>query len=240
MKTPQQALKDQDAIRKFYNCEYYRNATAKPHRSRHYSRLASKIKLQAGQNVLDVACGMGNWLLAVKQYGAIPSGIDLSQKAVDVCKSVISDGEIYAGSAEELPFEDKKFDLITCLGALEHFIDPKKALQEMIRTARDDARFLLLVPNKDFLTRKLGLFSGTGQSDVREDVRTLEEWRELFESAELEVIQRWQDLHILAWSWINAKKWYHVPLRAAQALALVFWPLAWQYQVYHLCRKRKT
>jgi hypothetical protein len=36
-------------------------------------------------------------------------------------------------------------------------------------------------------------------------------------------------------SWIFRGKFYQWPLRAAQALALPFWPLAWQYQVYHLC-----
>jgi SAM-dependent methyltransferase len=239
MKYHKHALKDQNEIRKFYNSVYYKDATAKPRRSRHYARLASKINIQAKQHVLDVACGNGEWLLAVKERRGIPAGIDLSEKAVDICKSTIIDGEIHAGSAEALPFENQRFHIVTCLGALEHFIDPQKALLEMKRTARDDAVFLLLVPNKDFLTRKLGLFSGTGQSDVREEVRTLEEWRELFETAGLEVIKRWKDLHVLAWSWINARRWYHVPLRAAQALALVVWPLAWQYQVYHLCKKRE-
>ena len=108
----------------------------------------------------------------------------------------------------------------------------------MTRTARDDAVFLLLVPNKDFLTAKLGLFGGTDQHDIKEDVKTLSEWKELFETADLEVIRRWKDLHVLSWSWISQKKWYHIPLRAAQALALVVWPISWQYQVYHLCRKK--
>ena len=94
------------------------------------------------------------------------------------------------------------------------------------------------MPNKDFLTAKFGLFSGTDQHDIKEEVRTLGEWKELFETADLEVIKRWKDLHVLSWSWISQKKWYHIPLRAAQALALVIWPLSWQYQVYHLCKKK--
>lgn len=240
MKHRKQALNDQNEIRKYYNSIYYKDATTKLRRSRHYARLASKINIQAGQNVLDVACGNGKWLVAVKERGGVPAGIDLSEKVIDICKSIFPDGELYTGTAEALPFEDKRFHFVTCLGALEHFIDPQKALQEMLRTAREDAFFLILVPNKDFLTRKLRLFSGTGQSDIREEVRTLQGWQILFESAGLEVIKRWKDLHVLSWSWINANQWYHVPLRAAQALALIVWPLAWQYQVYHLCRKRKT
>ena len=78
MKHRKQALNDQDEIRRFYNSVYYQDATANPRSLRHYVRLASKINIQTGHNVLDVACGNGQWLAAVKGRGGIPAGIDLS------------------------------------------------------------------------------------------------------------------------------------------------------------------
>ena len=105
----------------------------------------------------------------------------------------------------------------------------------MIRTAKPDAMFLLLVPNAGFLTRRLGLYAGTHQAAMREEIRSLQAWQELFASAGLHVINRWKDLHVLSPSWIARGPVYLWPLRAAQALALPFWPLSWQYQVYHLC-----
>ncbi len=62
-------------------------------------------------------------------------------------------------------------------------MDPQAALREIIRTAKPDAMFLLLVPNAGFLTRRLGLYAGTQQAVVREEVRSLREWQELFGSA---------------------------------------------------------
>ena len=53
-------------------------------------------------------------------------------------------------------------------------------------------------------------------------------------------IKRWKDLHVVSWSWIAARKWFHIPIRAAQAFALVLWPLSWQYQVYYLCKKQRS
>ena len=108
----------------------------------------------------------------------------------------------------------------------------------MIRTAKPDAMFLLLVPNAGFLTRRLGLYAGTHQAAMREEIRSLQAWQELFASAGLCVIKRWKDLHVLSLSWITQGPWYQWPLRAAQALALPFWPLSWQYQVYHLCVRK--
>ena len=234
-----QSPSGQNQIRNFYNTIYDKEndrPIRKP--SRHYSRLASKINIKPGQHVLDVACGKGEWLLAIVKRGGNPSGIDISNKAVDICKTILPHGEFYTEPAETLPFKDKKFDVVSCLGALEHFLDPEKALKEMIRTAKDDAIFLILVPNKGFLTRRLGLYKGTAQTELREEWHTLEEWEELFQSAGLQIKKRWKDLHVLSWSWINAKKWYYIPLRAFQAFSLIFWPTPWQYQIYHLCIKK--
>jgi 2-polyprenyl-3-methyl-5-hydroxy-6-metoxy-1,4-benzoquinol methylase len=223
-------------MRTFYDSTYYKANRYNATPSRHLRRLARKIGIQQNQQVLDVACGVGVWLQACKLLGAIPHGVDLSGKAIAVCKKAFGQGEFYAAPAEALPFEDHRFDVVTCLGALEHFVNPQKALQEMIRVAKPDATFLLLVPNADFLTRRLGLFGGTHQVDATEEVRTLAGWQELFNASGLTVKERWRDLHVLSWTWISAGRWYAIPVRGAQALALAIWPLKWQYQVYHLCR----
>jgi len=231
---------DYGKLRRFYDTVYYENVVVDTTVSGHLLRLASKIKIRQGQCLLDVGCGAGKWLFSAIKRGAYPVGVDLSKKAIASCKKTLPWGGVCLGAAEALPFHDKQFHVVSCLGSLEHFLDSESALEEIVRVARNDAIFLLLVPNADFLTRRLGLYGGTDQSAVREQVRTLPQWQELFEASGLKVIQRWRDLHVLSWSWIANKKWYHIPVRAVQAIALLFWPLSWQYQVYHLCKKHKT
>jgi SAM-dependent methyltransferase len=226
---------DHERIREFYDSVYYRDADKTPAVSRHLRRLAKKLGPWTGQRVLDVACGTGGWLAATAALGATPAGIDISQKSLDVCRRALPDAKLYCGSAERMPFGDREFDFVSCLGALEHFLDPYAALREMVRVAKPNAPLLFLVPNSDFLPRRLGLYSGTQQADVREDVRSLPEWEVLFESAGFVVRHRWRDLHVLSASWIFRGRWFGWPLRAAQALALPLWPLSWQYQVYYLC-----
>ncbi|MGB2681189.1 MAG: class I SAM-dependent methyltransferase [Candidatus Competibacter sp.] len=201
-------------------------------------KLADQLRLVPGQQVLDVACGVGGWLEIAASRGATISGIDISERAIDICRQRLPEGEFQVGPAETLPFPDRRFDLITCLGSLEHFLDQPSALREMVRVAKPDARLLILVPNAGFLTYRLRLYSGTHQQAVRETIRTLEEWQQLFGEAGLEIINRWKDLHVLSRSWIVRPPWYWIPLRFIQALALAVWPLEWQYQVYHQCRIR--
>jgi ubiquinone/menaquinone biosynthesis C-methylase UbiE len=224
-------------IRDFYDSTYYREAVAGGQVPGHFIRLARRLGVRAGQTVLDVACGTGAWLRAVVAQGATPVGIDLSEKAIAVCRTAMPGAELQAGPAETLPFETARFDLVSCLGSIEHFVDPLAALREMVRVARPDATFVLVVPNAGFLTRRLGLYGGTQQAAVREVVRSLGEWTELFAAGGLRVEEKWKDLHVLSWSWIAQAGAWKVPVRAAQAAALALWPLAWQYQVYFRCRK---
>jgi len=226
---------EHEQIREFYDSVYYRDADKMPPVPRHLRRLAKKLGPWTSQRLLDVACGTGGWLAATAACGALPAGIDISQKALEVCRRALPGAELHCGPAETLPFHDDEFDFVSCLGALEHFLDPHTALSEMVRVAKPNAVLLLLVPNAGFLPRRFGLYAGTHQADVKEDVRSLREWHELFESAGLRVLYRWRDLHVLSSSWIFRGRWYQWPVRAAQALALPLWPLSWQYQVYHLC-----
>lgn len=215
---------------------YYKEKTIREPR-RHEKALAKKLKVSSEFAVLDVACGTGEWLAACAEAGADVAGVDLSERAIETCREILPNGKFYAQPAETLPFDDKTFDVVTCLGSLEHFVQPVQALEEMKRVAADNAQFVILVPNSDFLTRKLGLFAGTYQVDAKEEVRTLEEWDSIFNKAGLYVDSRWKDLHILSWAWIRKGKWYQIPLRLAQAMVMPLWPIRWQYQVYHLCYK---
>lgn len=230
-------MTEHEEIKAFYDTVYYKDASVAVSISNHVRRLAGKF-ISSGQQVLDVACGTGEWLLATVDKGAQPSGIDLSPKAIDICQQNMPQGEFHAGPAESLPFEDDHFDLITCLGSLEHFLDPVAAVKEMARVSKDDAQFIILVPNADFLTRRLGLYKGTHQTAAREDVRTLDGWENVFRAGGLQTVKRWKDLHILSWRWIALAGWKQVPLRVLQALTLPIWPLRWQYQVYHLLIRR--
>ena len=221
--------------KEFYDTVYYVKISGGSI-SNHLKNLVRKLDIPFNSAALDVGCGTGELLAALSESGAVCSGIDISERAVAFAKERLPKAEIHTGKAEHLPFSDNKFDLITCLGCLEHFENPKIALREMIRVAKPDASILILVPNKYFLSRQLGFFSGTEQKKVKELVLSIEEWEKLFSASGLTVIDKWKDLHVLSKHWIFMRGVLKAPLRALQAIALIFWPLKWQYQVYFRCQ----
>lgn len=225
-------------IRRFYDGEYHvPERTAAQQLSWHMRAVAGRLGDLRGRAVLDVACGTGLWLAELARRGAAPvAGIDLSENAIATCRSRLPQAEFAVGPAEHLPFADQRFAVVTCMGSLEHFVDKPGALAEMRRVTIPGGLVLLLVPNAGFLTRRLGLYRGTEQARVREDVLSLATWQGLFTDAGLTIAGRWRDLHTLSPGWIRQGSLRVQCLRAAQALALPLWPLAWQYQVYFLCR----
>lgn len=230
--------KDHEQLREFYNNEYYAAPFRLDTSSWHDLVIASRLGELNGKRVLDVACGGGAWLDLLRRRGAIIAGVDISDKAISFCQNMFSEGEFAVSPAESLPFPDGAFDLVTCLGSLEHFGDKPAALREMLRVTKPGAKILVLVPNADFLSRRLGLYRGTLQAAIREDVYPLSQWAELFESSGLEVKKKWRDLHVLSTNWILQKGWLKAAPRAFQALLLSVWPMKWQYQVYHLLARR--
>jgi len=229
---------DFEPVREFYDREYYTaDEISGGHSTWHDQVVADRLGELRGVAALDVACGLGTWLQLLRQRGAGVAGIDISERAIAACKQRFPDGDFRVGVAESLPFADGSFGLVTCMGSLEHFLDKPAALREMVRVSTPDARFLILVPNAGFLTRRLGLYGGTQQTRVREDVYSLEAWGALLEGAGLRIEERWRDLHPLDWGWIRRGRPWAWPVRAAQAMALPLWPLSWQYQVHHFCRR---
>lgn len=226
-------------VEHFYNSVYYKDQKNSDI-PWHMRKVAARLNLKSQDSVLDIACGTGDWLKVLEQsYKVKVSGIDISASAVHLAQENIPNADIHHGIAEQLPFDSKQFDVITCMGSLEHFLDQPAALKEMLRVAKPDAKFLILVPNSGFLTRRLGLYKGTNQTSINETVRSIEEWSDMLRDAGLEIISVWRDLHPLSRGWIAQGAFWQWPIRALQAIALSIWPVGWQYQIYFLCKSSK-
>ena len=94
--------------------------------------------------ILDVGCGTGANVKMLSQFGDA-EGVDISPDALQFCRERGLDN-IKLGAAEELPYEDGTFDLVTALDVVEHLDDDVGGLREMRRVLRPGGRVLLFVP----------------------------------------------------------------------------------------------
>jgi ubiquinone/menaquinone biosynthesis C-methylase UbiE len=110
------------------------------------------LGLGAGEAVLDVACGPGNFsrefAKAVGDEGLVV-GIDasrtmLARGVAELRPAGVQNLALLRGDATRLPFRDASFDAVCCFAALHLFADPFGGLDEMRRVLRPGGRIALM------------------------------------------------------------------------------------------------
>ena len=108
-------------------------------------------KPQPTDAALDVACGPGAFVLALAPRVLSSRGIDLTGEMLRRARAFqaerqIANAAFVRGEAEQLPFPDGTFDLVSCQCTFHHLQKPQLVLREMLRVARLDGRLVIIDP----------------------------------------------------------------------------------------------
>ena len=113
--------------------------------------LVKWMNKDAPKLVLDVATGTGDLAIAVqKGTGAEVVGLDISQQmlnvGIDKIKKINLDQKIsmQKGDAENLPFEDNKFDSVSVAFGVRNFENLEKGLAELRRVVKENSSVYIL------------------------------------------------------------------------------------------------
>ncbi|KFF20806.1 MULTISPECIES: bifunctional demethylmenaquinone methyltransferase/2-methoxy-6-polyprenyl-1,4-benzoquinol methylase UbiE [Chryseobacterium] len=113
--------------------------------------LVKMMKKDNPQEVLDVATGTGDLAITIeKGTDAKVIGLDLSQQMLNVgvikIKKLKLDGKIsmQKGDAENLPFEDNRFDAVSVAFGVRNFENLTKGLAELRRVVKDNKSVYIL------------------------------------------------------------------------------------------------
>jgi SAM-dependent methyltransferase len=121
------------------------------------------LKPEAGQSLLDVGCGTGYFTRRFAGLGNLSvAGLDPNRSWLDFARSHRTGSEQYCiGTAEALPFPDRRFDLSISVTALCFLEDARLALQEILRITRK--RFAVgLLNRRSLLYLQKGRDGGSG------------------------------------------------------------------------------
>lgn len=163
------------------------------------------LKVKSNDTLLDVACGLGRMIAVCNESELKPSGIDISEVAARKAKLRYPGADIRVGNAEYLPYADKTFDYVTCLGSLERMLDRRKVLSEMKRVLTDHGKMCLLVRNSEswfwrFIQKPFGFVNKKGHQDAM----NLEDWSSLIQESGLHIVQVYKD----QWPMMKWKRYF--------------------------------
>lgn len=178
------------ALQREYDSIYERQPIR--HTLSFYRWILDLLNPRRGLRLLDVACGQGIIVHIAREYGLEAYGLDISFQAI---RAGNQQGLI-VGDGQRIPFPEKSFHYITCIGSLEHYINPEEGLREISRILSPDGICCLLLPNIFSLFGNIlfalhtGRIADDGQPIQRYATRF--KWQEIIEANGLVVLRTYK------------------------------------------------
>jgi demethylmenaquinone methyltransferase / 2-methoxy-6-polyprenyl-1,4-benzoquinol methylase len=117
-------------------------------------RVVKLAAVQPRNRALDLCCGTGDLALALAQHGAETTGLDFSPQMLEVAEArrqkilnsqfEIRNLKFIQGDAQQIPFPDNSFDIVTVGYGLRNLTSWERGLDEMFRVARPGGRIVVL------------------------------------------------------------------------------------------------
>ncbi|HTE64306.1 MAG TPA: class I SAM-dependent methyltransferase [Solirubrobacteraceae bacterium] len=109
-----------------------------------------------GERVLDLGCGAGRFVAALRDAGADPVGVELADAALARARRNVPGADLRLVAADgSLPLGHGEVDLVWCSEVLEHVPDTLGFLTEIRRVLRPGGRLLVTVPDHGRFKRTL-------------------------------------------------------------------------------------
>jgi len=165
-----------------------------------------RVGVTAGATCLDIACGSGYAAMVAAARGAIVSGLDASERLLDIARDRTPSGDFRTGDMFALPFDDSVFDVATSFNGIWAGCDG--ALAEAVRVIRPAGLFGMTFWGSP---KRLGLMpyfmtvaTLSPASHVTATLRQAETGRpgvaeEMFATAGIEVLERGRSTVVNEW-----------------------------------------
>jgi len=123
--------------------------------------MMNKLEWKDNISVLCVSIGTGKDLEYIPQNIDLKSltifGIDISSGMMKKCKKKFdkkTNLSLLKCCAEDLPFQDNSFDIVFHVGGINFFTDKEKAINEMIRVAKENTKLLIADETNDLIEKQ--------------------------------------------------------------------------------------
>ncbi len=120
-------------------------------------RVLNLASVRAGERALDLCCGTGDITFALAAKGAEAIGLDFSEPMLEVArekaarlsavggaKSPAAKIQFIHGDAQQIPFPENAFDVVTIGYGLRNLADLDAGLRDMFRVTRPGGRLVAL------------------------------------------------------------------------------------------------
>jgi len=136
-------------VRKLEAQKHHQNDMyAKPLQNKRKDRVEIEMKNYCkGKSFYDIGCAEGLFCDLAMSYGATRSkGVDIVEEKIEKAKLQFPNCEFDTVDCLNLK-EEKSYDVVLCSEVLQHIVDYKKCLSELVKIIDKNGIFILTTPN---------------------------------------------------------------------------------------------
>ena len=169
--------------RRFWDWHWERwqeRATVNEWKNRRHQTILRLLSSLRGPRLrlLDLGCGPGWYTEKLARFGAV-TGIDLSDEAINLARSLYPDITFIAGNLYEVPIRAQDFDIVVSQEVIDHVADPAALLERAAHALKPGGHLILSCANRFVMDR---LEDGEFPPQPPEHIsryRSAREWRRL-------------------------------------------------------------
>lgn len=114
--------------------------------------ILSQIVKTGGSSLLDVGAGNGYFVaLASREFSFEASGLELSSEEVQFAKDILNVHLV----REDIAQHRMSYDVVTCFNVLEHVLDPRLFITELVKRLKPGGFLVITTPNPGCIHRRL-------------------------------------------------------------------------------------
>ena len=131
---------------------YPRGSGISPITIKRYNELLDQLeKYRTTNNILDIGCGDGYFLLEAKKRNWNVFGTEFTDNAVEICRS--KEIAIHQGILDPANYKGSLFDVITSFEVIEHINNPRQEIRNISSLLREGGVFYFTTPNFNSMSR---------------------------------------------------------------------------------------
>jgi len=116
-------------------------------------RLLHHLNPQREGRYLDIACGSGNYTIALSEHGVDICGVDASNTMIATARKKNATLNWHVADVTDLPYNNRSFNGAICTLATHHFEDLAQAFREIRRVLTATSRLVIFTATPDQMAR---------------------------------------------------------------------------------------
>jgi len=129
-------------------------------RDRLYGICKGNLEIFNEKNVLEIGCGAGRFTEIMLQHHAKVWAVDLSNAVEANYKNFCGNlnYQVLQADLQKLPFKENTFDIVTCIGVIQHTLNPEETIKTLTKYIKPGGLLLIDHYAKDYpytLSRKI-------------------------------------------------------------------------------------